>query len=32
MEDFVAWVDTSSIRRKVLEYNDRVDDFDLLQA
>ena len=31
-EDFVTWVDTSSIRRKVQRYNDRVDDYDLLNA
>eukprot|EP00850_Spirogloea_muscicola_P002379 SM000009S23508 [mRNA] locus=s9:478764:480500:+ [translate_table: standard] len=31
MEDFVTWVDTSKIKRKVLKYNDRLDDFDLLE-
>jgi U3 small nucleolar ribonucleoprotein protein IMP3 len=30
MEDFVNWVDTSNIKRKVLQYNDRLDDYDLL--
>ncbi len=30
MEDFVTWVDTSKIKRKVLKYNDRLDDYDLL--
>jgi U3 small nucleolar ribonucleoprotein protein IMP3 len=30
MEDFVTWVDTSKIRRHVLKYNDRLDDYDLL--
>ncbi len=30
MEDFVTWVDTSKIKRKVMKYNDRLDDFDLL--
>ena len=30
MEDFVTWVDTSKIKRKVLKYNDAVDDYDLL--
>ncbi|KAI9467441.1 U3 small nucleolar ribonucleoprotein imp3 [Coemansia sp. RSA 989] len=30
MEDFVTWVDTSKIKRKILKYNDKVDDFDLL--
>ncbi|KAL6765911.1 hypothetical protein V8C86DRAFT_2451568 [Haematococcus lacustris] len=31
MEDFVTWVDTSKIKRKVLAYNDKLDDYDLLQ-
>ena len=31
MEDFVTWVDTSKIKRKVLQYNDKLDDYDLLQ-
>jgi len=31
-EDFVTWVDTSRVRRKVLAYNDRLDDYDLLNA
>ncbi|GAA0151175.1 ribosomal protein [Lithospermum erythrorhizon] len=30
MEDFVTWVDTSKIRRKVLEYNDKFDDYDAM--
>jgi len=30
MEDFVTWVDTSKIRRKVHKYNDKLDDFDLM--
>jgi U3 small nucleolar ribonucleoprotein protein IMP3 len=30
-EDFVTWVDTSRIKRKVLAYNDKLDDYDLLQ-
>jgi U3 small nucleolar ribonucleoprotein protein IMP3 len=30
MEDYVTWVDTSKIRRKVAAYNDKLDDFDLL--
>ena len=29
-EDFVTWVDTSKIKRKVMAYNDKLDDFDLL--
>ena len=32
MEDFVTWVDTSKIRRKVEKYNDRLDDYDLLYS
>ena len=32
MEDFVTWVDTSKIRRKVMAYNAKVDDFELLGA
>ena len=31
-EDFVTWVDPSRIRRTVAVYNDRVDDYDLLNA
>ena len=31
VEDFVTWVDTSKIKRKVLQYNDRLDDYDLLE-
>ena len=30
MEDYVTWVDTSKIKRTVMKYNDRLDDFDLL--
>eukprot|EP01018_Ginkgo_biloba_P022954 Gb_30440 [translate_table: standard] len=30
LEDFVTWVDTSKIRKKVLQYNERLDDYDLL--
>ncbi|XAR62894.1 hypothetical protein NMG60_11017811 [Bertholletia excelsa] len=30
MEDLVTWVDTSKIRRKVLEYNDKLDDYDAM--
>lgn len=32
MEDFVTWVDTSKIKRKVAKYNDALDDYDLLNA
>ena len=31
LEDYVTWVDTSKIRRKISKYNDRLDDYDLLQ-
>jgi len=30
LEDFVTWVDTSKIRKKVLKYNDKLDDYDFL--
>jgi U3 small nucleolar ribonucleoprotein protein IMP3 len=30
MEDFVTWVDSSKIKRNILQYRDKVDDFDLL--
>lgn len=30
MEDFVTWVDSSKIKRTVMKYNDKLDDFDLL--
>ncbi|CAC01774.1 ribosomal protein-like [Arabidopsis thaliana] len=30
MEDFITWVDSSKIKRKVLEYNDTLDDYDML--
>ena len=29
MEDFVTWVDSSKIKRQILRYRDKVDDFDL---
>eukprot|EP00043_Microstomoeca_roanoka_P007090 m.68596 g.68596 ORF g.68596 m.68596 type:complete len:178 (+) comp13688_c0_seq1:92-625(+) len=29
-EDLVTWVDNSKIRRHVLQYNDKLDDYDLL--
>ncbi|KAF6254289.1 hypothetical protein COO60DRAFT_1703387 [Scenedesmus sp. NREL 46B-D3] len=32
MEDFVTWVDTSKIKRKVLKYNDALDDYLLLNG
>ena len=30
VEDFVTWVDSSKIRRNVLQYREKLDDFDLL--
>lgn len=30
MEDFITWVDSSKIKRKVLEYNDKLDDYDMI--
>lgn len=29
-EDYVTWVDSSKIKRTIMRYNDKVDDFDLL--
>ncbi|KAF9069250.1 hypothetical protein BDP27DRAFT_1325875 [Rhodocollybia butyracea] len=30
IEDFVTWVDTSKLKRTIMNYNDELDDFDLL--
>ncbi|GMH04383.1 hypothetical protein Nepgr_006222 [Nepenthes gracilis] len=30
MEDFVTWEDSSKIKRKVLQYNDKLDDYDAM--
>ncbi|BAF16068.1 Os04g0662100, partial [Oryza sativa Japonica Group] len=30
MEDFITWVDSSKIKRKVQEYNGELDDFDAM--
>lgn len=30
MEDFITWVDSSKIKRNVLQYNDKLDDYDML--
>jgi U3 small nucleolar ribonucleoprotein protein IMP3 len=30
MEDFVTWVDSSKIKRNILTYRDKLDDFDLI--
>ncbi len=29
-EDFVTWVDTSKIKRTIMKYNDKLDDYTLL--
>ncbi|GAB2302220.1 hypothetical protein Dimus_036237 [Dionaea muscipula] len=30
MQDFITWVDSSSIRRKVLQYHQKLDDYDVM--
>lgn len=30
MEDFVTWVDSSKIKRNIMRYREKLDDFDLL--
>jgi U3 small nucleolar ribonucleoprotein protein IMP3 len=30
MEDYITWVDSSKIKRKVMEYNDALDDYDAM--
>jgi U3 small nucleolar ribonucleoprotein protein IMP3 len=30
MEDYVTWVDSSKIKRTIMKYQDKLDDFDLL--
>lgn len=30
LEDFVTWVDGSKIKRNILRYREKLDDFDLL--
>lgn len=32
MQDFITWVDSSKIKRKVASYNDQLDDYELLNA
>lgn len=29
MEDYVTWVDSSKIKRNIMKYRDKLDDFDL---
>ena len=30
-EDYVTWVDSSKIKRTIMQYNDKLDDYDLLE-
>ncbi|ELA40717.1 uncharacterized protein VICG_02247, partial [Vittaforma corneae ATCC 50505] len=30
MEDFVAWVDSSKVKKKIAEFNDRQDDYNFI--
>jgi U3 small nucleolar ribonucleoprotein protein IMP3 len=30
MEDFLTWVDTSKIKRKIMAYGDKLDDYDIM--
>lgn len=32
LEDFVTWVDGSKIKRSVMRYNSKLDDYDLLEG
>eukprot|EP00940_MAST-03C_sp_MAST-3C-sp2_P000969 g969.t1 len=32
LEDYITWVDGSKIKRALMKYNDRLDDYDLLGA
>lgn len=32
LEDYVTWVDSSKIKRKIMEFKGQVDDYDLLQG
>jgi U3 small nucleolar ribonucleoprotein protein IMP3 len=29
-EDYITWVDSSKIKRVIMKYNDKLDDYDLL--
>lgn len=31
LEDYVTWVDSSKIKRTIAQYNDKLDDYDLMQ-
>ena len=30
MEDYVTWVDSSKIKRTIMKYSDKLDDYDIL--
>jgi U3 small nucleolar ribonucleoprotein protein IMP3 len=30
LEDFVTWVDDSKLKRSIMKYRDKLDDFDLM--
>jgi len=30
LEDYVTWVDSSKIKRTIMKYNDKIDDYDLI--
>ncbi|CAN6250514.1 unnamed protein product [Urochloa humidicola] len=30
MEDFITWVDSSKIKKKIMKYNDALDDYDVM--
>lgn len=30
MEDFVTWIDSSRIKRSIMKYADKLDDYELL--
>lgn len=32
MEDFVTWTDSSKIKKKVMQYNNALDDYDFLDS
>jgi len=31
MEDYITWVDSSKIKKKIMKYNEKLDDYDLLE-
>lgn len=30
MEDYITWVDSSKIKQTIMQYRDKMDDYDLL--